>query len=295
MPHRIRVLKPAQGIFAFYDGRIEGYRYSADENWVDDGALSLGIASYAIVDGDAAVIYDTHVSIEHARFIRTFLEARGVSKFQVVLSHWHLDHIAGTDAFAGCRILANERTAALLTTFQAAIEAGTHHGPPVIRPLVMPTETFRNSTTLELGSQVLELIHVDIHSDDGTVIWLPERRLLLAGDTVEDSVTYVAEPDRLSRHIEDLDRLWSLGAARILPNHGDPEVIAAGGYDPRIIRATQSYVRLLQQCAGNTRLRESSLREMMSRIEAAETLKYYPPYEQVHRRNVASVVELAPV
>ena len=54
---------PAAGILAFYDGRVDGYRFAAEPNWVDDGALSLGIASYALVEGDEALIYDTHVSV----------------------------------------------------------------------------------------------------------------------------------------------------------------------------------------------------------------------------------------
>src|ERR671937_2532581 len=97
--HHMRVLRPYEGVYAFYDGRIEGYRFADDSNWVDDGALSLGIASYAVVRGREAVVYDTHVSVEHARHVRDTLEGEGVERFTVVLSHWHLDHIAGTAAF----------------------------------------------------------------------------------------------------------------------------------------------------------------------------------------------------
>ena len=105
--HHLRVLQPADGIRAYYDGRIEGYRFADGSNWVDDGALSLGIASYAIVDGDEALIYDTHVSVEHARFIRATLEDEGVRRFVVLLSHCHLDHVAGTAAFADCEVIAD--------------------------------------------------------------------------------------------------------------------------------------------------------------------------------------------
>src|SRR6202012_614992 len=54
----LRLPEPAPGIVAFYDGRIEGYRFDPKPNWVDDGALGLGVASYAIVDGDAGLVYD---------------------------------------------------------------------------------------------------------------------------------------------------------------------------------------------------------------------------------------------
>src|SRR6186713_2664011 len=133
MTEHLRILHPAAGIVAFYDGRVDGYRFAPEPNWVDDGALSLGIASYALVAGDEALIYDTHVSVPYAQLIRDSLEASGVRKFTVVLSHWHLDHVAGTAAFADCEIIANRRTAAHLQRHKAAIEAGTHDGPPGIR------------------------------------------------------------------------------------------------------------------------------------------------------------------
>lgn len=58
----LRVLEPYPGLFAYYDGRISGKRlYSQDPNWVDDGAYNLGIASYSIVHGNEALVYDTHI------------------------------------------------------------------------------------------------------------------------------------------------------------------------------------------------------------------------------------------
>ncbi|MGB7684851.1 MAG: MBL fold metallo-hydrolase [Solirubrobacterales bacterium] len=111
MTTHTRVLRPAEGILAFYDGRVPGYRHAPQRNWVDEGAIALGIASYAIVDGHEAVVYDTHVSVEHGRLVREALEAEGVSEITVVLSHWHLDHVAGTEAFADCEVISTARTA----------------------------------------------------------------------------------------------------------------------------------------------------------------------------------------
>ena len=201
MKHHMRTLRPSPEIYAFYDGRVAGYCFSEEPNWVDEGALSLGIASYAIVDGDEALIYDTHVSVEHARYVRRTLEAEGVTRFTVLLSHWHLDHVAGTAAFADCEILAGRATAELLTRHRRAIENGTHSGPPAIDPLVLPTRVVsEGSSSFAVGRLELELIPVNIHSRDATVVWWPERRVLLAGDTVEDTVTFVDEPEQLHAH-----------------------------------------------------------------------------------------------
>src|SRR5262249_25147372 len=76
----VRVLEPAANVLAFYEGRVEGHRFAEEENWVDEGAISLGIASYAILAGSEALVYDTHVSVERGAFIRRTLEERGVGE-----------------------------------------------------------------------------------------------------------------------------------------------------------------------------------------------------------------------
>jgi cyclase len=292
MQSNIQVLKPAPNITAFYDGRVDGYKFADHHNWVDDGALSLGIASYAVVNGDQALVYDTHVSVPHARFIRKTLKDMGVTDFTVVLSHWHLDHIAGTEAFAGCRIIANAKTEAHMQQHGAAIENGTHHGPPAIIPLVMPTETFEGAFTLQLGDMRVELIEANIHSDDATVAWLPDQGVLLAGDTMEDTVTYVDEPGQFATHLKDLDRLWALKPMRILPNHGDPEIIGMGGYEKTLIRATQQYIRMLGHAVRDETLQGLTLADFIKGPLEAGWVNLYEPYEAIHAQNLKRVLDL---
>ncbi len=282
----LRVLRPAPGVLAFYEGREPGHRFAPGPNWVDDGALSLGIASYALVAGDQAIVYDTHVAPDRGAEIRAILAAEGVRRFTVVLSHWHLDHVAGTAAFADCEVIANTRTAAHLAARKAAIEAGTDHGPPAIRPLILPTRTFDGRLTLALGDRRVVLITANIHSDDATVLWLPEARLLLAGDTVEDTVTYVGEPAAFATHLADLARLAALSPARILPNHGAPEVIAAGGYGPGLIGATADYIRWLMALARDPARAAEPLETVVGPALARGDLVWFAPYAAIHRQNI---------
>jgi glyoxylase-like metal-dependent hydrolase (beta-lactamase superfamily II) len=288
--HHTRVLRPAAGVFAFFDGRIEGYRLDERPNWVDEGALSLGIASYAVVSDGEALIYDTHVSVEHARNIRRVLDAHDVRKFTVVLSHWHLDHVAGNAVFGDCEIIASERTAELLIRFKSAIERGEHEGPPPIDPLVLPSAVFADRLRLSIGSIPVQLIHTDIHSDDATLLWLPEQRLLFCGDAMEDPVTYVDEPGRFDTHLTNLAGLRQLDPERILPNHGDPQVISDGGYSRDLIRATERYIHMLKRCRAEPNLRTLGLREFIAESLDAGSLHYFAPYEAVHRHNVKTVL-----
>lgn len=283
MLSQLRILEPGPGILAFYDGRVEGHRFAEAPNWVDDGALSLGIASYALIAGDQAIVYDTHVSVPHGRFIRAALAARGVRHIRVVLSHWHLDHVAGTEAFADCQIIATDRTLAHLAAHKAGIEDGTFHGAPAICPLILPDTTFSDRLVLSLGGEQVELIEANIHSDDACVIWLPERRVLLAGDTVEDCVTYVGAPEDFDIHLADLQRLASLGPDLVLPNHGAEAVIAAGGYGADLLTATADYIRLLQKGA------PEQIEQAIAPWLKAGVLRWFAPYQAVHTQNIARV------
>ncbi len=283
----LRVLHPAPGVFAYYDGRIPGQRFAPQPNWVDAGALSVGIASYALVSGKEALIYDTHVTVSHAAHIRAMLEAQGVRRFTVVLSHHHLDHVAGTAAFADCAIIANARTAAHLEAQRSAIEAGTKSGLPAIAPLVLPNQTFVGEMDLVIGDMPLRLIEANIHSDDATVIWRPEDVLLLAGDTLEDCATFVAEPEGFPDHLRDLARLARLAPSTILPNHGCPARIASGGYPPAFIAATAAYVRWLMTLADDPDRANTPLREVIAPWLADGTLTWFDGYDEVHAENIA--------
>ncbi|WP_119389098.1 MBL fold metallo-hydrolase [Taklimakanibacter lacteus] len=287
----LRILKPLPFAYAFYDGRIPGVRlHSEDENWLDDGGFSLGTASYVLVDEDDALVYDTHMSLAHARKIRMFLDRLGLKRIRVVLSHHHLDHIAGNEAFADCEIIAHERTLAHMKANQAGIEDGSYHGLPAISPLIMPTVTYEDQLKLDVGRLRVHLRHANIHSDDATLLYIDDLSLLFAGDTLEDTVTYVAEPHALDTHLSELDRLWSWPISRILPNHGDPLVISAGGYEKTLIRATQQYIRTLKRCVNQPELRSEDLATLIAGPLQAKWVNYFAPYEAVHRSNVAKVV-----
>ncbi len=287
LTRHLRISEPHPGIFAYYDGRVPGHAFAPAPNWVDDGAIALGIATYALVEGDQALVYDTHVSPAHGAAIRAHLESLGVRQFTIVYSHWHLDHVAGTAAFAGCEVIANARTDHHLRSQATAIEAGTLSGPPAIRPLVLPGRTFTGEMSFRFGSREIRLIEANIHSDDATVLWLPEAGILLAGDTVEDCVTYVGDPADFATHLRDLDRLAALRPLHILPDHGDPGKIASGGYSAAIIAATQAYVRWLMALDSAPDRAGTPLGEVIAEDLARGTLVWFGAYEAIHRQNIA--------
>jgi len=58
------------------------------------------VATYAIHQGDTAVVYDSFTDTGSAQWVRDHLAKAGVRHFMLVNSHWHLDHIGGNAVYA---------------------------------------------------------------------------------------------------------------------------------------------------------------------------------------------------
>ena len=95
--------------------------------------------------------------------------------------------------------------------------------------LVPPTITFEGTLRIEGGDLTLELIPTPGHTEDHVSVWVPELRLLLAGDAAEHPFPFVEQPEGLPELRRSLDRLAALEPAMVIPCHGgttDPGLLA---------------------------------------------------------------------
>lgn len=280
----MQILNPAKGLYAYYDGRVGGKSLvSNSPNWVDDGAYSLGVASFAVVGKDEALIYDSHISLAHARRIRTHLQGLGVAKFRLALSHWHNDHIAGNEIFADCEIIGLKLTAEIMQENRTKLESGF----PPIAPVVFPNSLFEDRLDLAVGSMRVELHHFNIHTTDGVVLWLPDQGILLAGDTLEDPIPYVSEGDRIDSDIRELDRMNQWPIDRIYPNHGSLERMRDVGYDKGLIEANGQYLKWIAEDTSHQRA--TFLKDVLRDQLRCESVSYFEPYERVHNSNMEMI------
>jgi glyoxylase-like metal-dependent hydrolase (beta-lactamase superfamily II) len=289
-PSTQRVFTINDHLIAFYDGRDpSGKRYRAEWNWVDDGAMKLGVATYAIHKGDQAIVFDTFTSVEQARWVRTYLEKRGIRRFTVVLSHWHMDHTGGNAVYRDSHIIAPDVGRATQVSLKDKIEAGEVFGPPGVKPLILPDLAFHGQMDLYLDDLRIELHNLNIHSPDGTVVLIPSDKILLAGDTLEDSVTYIAEAADLPEHIKNLKQLRGMDFERIYPNHGDPEVIRKGGYSKTFIEATVAYITAMLSRVKEQGYLDSALETYIGESVKNGWVNLYEPYRDVHKDNLKAV------
>ena len=95
-----------------------------------------------------------------------------------------------------------------------------------------------------IGAVKVELHNVNIHTPDSTVAYISTDKILLPGDTIEDSVVFISTPDNVAEQISNLTAMQDWDIARIYPNHGNIAVIRKGGYDKGLIEATRIYLRI---------------------------------------------------
>ena len=157
----------------------------------------------------------------------------GDRRVVVVNTHHHWDHVFGNSAFAGADIVAQRSCPRLI---QADLQGGDESRrlpPPEGVPL--PNVTFGDRLTYSDAAGAAHLIHTPGHSEDSLVVFLPESRLVFAGDTVEWPLPNFGQRDGAEAWIRTLRQLKQLPADLIVPAHGP-------AMDKRIIDANERYI-----------------------------------------------------
>lgn len=284
----IRVLKLTDYLTAFYDGRPDTPPPKSDKprTWVEYGSMDLGIATYVIHRGNHALVYDTFPTVEQAKWVRNHLEQQmGIKRFTVVNSHFHLDHVGGNEAYRDDIILASKGTLDTLIERKDAIETGKMWGPPPVRPLILPNAVFERRMDLTIGDINVELHNVNIHTPDSVVAYLPSDKILLAGDTIEDSVVFISTPSNVVQQINNLAAMQKWDISRIYPNHGNIAVIRKGGYDKGLMEATRIYLRNMVRRAKDLDFLTMPIETVISDSVAKVWVSLWEPYRHVHEVN----------
>jgi alkyl sulfatase BDS1-like metallo-beta-lactamase superfamily hydrolase len=162
-----------------------------------------------------------------------------------VYSHGHIDHVFGVAVFeaeadergwARPTVVAHEHLPRrfdryVLTAGYNQIVNRRQFG---LDNLVWPTEyrypdeTYATERTLEVGSLEVRLRHEKGETDDATVTWIPERRVLCSGDLFVWSSPNAGNPQKVQRYprewAEALRRMAALDAEFLLPGHGMPVI-----------------------------------------------------------------------
>lgn len=93
---------------------------------------------------------------------------------------------------------------------------------------VMPDRLYDDKIDLKMGSWNLQILHLGpSHSHGDTMVWLPEKKLVIAGDTAfHIRMLPIFEDTDTAKWVETWKLFEALGAETVIPGHGGPTDMA---------------------------------------------------------------------
>lgn len=212
----------------------------------------------------------------------------------LVLSHYHAVRVLGASAFGADVIVAHENTRFLIEE-RGLQDWESEYGrmprlfkdPDSIPGLTRPTLTFTDEVRIDLGSgRFLELRHLGRgHTEGDIVAWLPDERILFAGDLVEArAALYTGDAFHREWSTTTLDRVAALGAETLIGGRGavTRDVGAAIGQ-------TRDFLEVMLREVGEVHRRAGTLKEAFEAAHTALEPRYggWPIFEHCLPFNVS--------
>ncbi|MET9887851.1 MBL fold metallo-hydrolase [Streptomyces sp. NPDC006430] len=214
----------ADGVYAYVQG---------------DGGWCLNNAGLVTGGNGQSLLVDTVATERRARSLRAeVLRIVPEPPRALVNTHFHGDHTFGNYLFPEAVVIAHEQTRTMMDL------AGLHLTglwPDVCwgdLELSLPDITFKDALTLHVGGVRAELLHLGpaAHTTNDTVVWLPEQRVLFAGDLLMSNAAPFCLMGSVAGSLAAMERLRALGAETVVPGHGP-----VGG--PELIDDNEAYFR----------------------------------------------------
>ena len=109
-----------------------------------------------------------------------------------------------------------------------------------------PTETFSDKKVIKMGDFNIEVLWIGpAHSPGDISVWLPDQKLVIAGDMAfHERVPPIFDETDSKGWLESWDKFEALGALYVIPGHGHPTNIA------QVRRYTKDYLVYLRGKVG---------------------------------------------
>lgn len=219
----------------------------------DGVALVESFSHVLVVDsGDGLIAFDSSGAASGRAVVESIRSWSDDPIHTIVYTHGHADHVGGSRAFAASaeargerlpRVLGHERVEDRFDRYEytagynriinmrqfggAAKAAGTATDAPFLPAgTLRPDVTYGEHLTEQVGDVSLAYHHCLGETDDHTWTWLPEQRMISAGDQFIWNFPNCGNPQKVQRYpvewAESLRAMVALEPELFVPAHGLP-------------------------------------------------------------------------
>jgi len=234
------------GPHSYYVQGVSALGSSANQNFISNAGFVITPTSVVVIDALGSPRLAERLTAEIKK--RTSLPIS-----DVILTHYHADHIYGLSHFKalGAHITAHAASKEYLRsdTARLRLAASRTDLAPWIddKTQLVPADTWiTGPTSLKIGGWVFELDHVGpAHTPEDLTVFVPEEKVLFAGDLFFNGRLPFVGKANSSQWILSLDQMLKYEAMAVVPGHGP-----ASTNPKRDIGMTRDYLKYLRATMG---------------------------------------------
>ncbi len=244
-----------------------------------------------IVTGDGVVVVNAGASTKLAKALHDEIKKITDQPVKLVINENGQGHAMLGNGYwkqQGVPILAHEDAA---TAFEEDGGQSLERHERIIKEkadeteLVGPTETFSDKHVVNMGNFKIEVLNLGpAHSPGDTMVWLPEQKLVIAGDMAfHERMLPIFDDTDTAAWLETWEDFEALGAVYVIPGHGHPTNM------DQVRRYTKDYLVHLR---GKIREHIDNGGELKDAYYVDQTpFKHLDTYEELATRNAGRVFE----
>ena len=215
-----------------------------------------GDPNTGVVIGDEGVmVIDARATPVLARELMDYIATvTDLPVTHVMLTHYHAVRVLGASGYPTRTIMASQDTWDLIVERgQQDMDSEIGRFPRLFQAvetipgLTWPTVVIDGVLRMKFGGRWLEIRQVGRgHTKGDTIVWLPDDRILFAGDLVEEGATPYCGDAYFTHWPATLDNLLALDPAQMVPGRG--EAMKTPEDCRRAIEGTRAFTSQLYAC-----------------------------------------------
>lgn len=152
--------------------------------------------------------------------------------------------------------------------------------------LTYPTDLVTDKRELKLGKTLIQLLHFGpAHTPGDLVVWLPEQKILFAGDIIyTERLLAVIPIGNSANWVEAFDKLAALKPKTVVPGHGKPTTME------RARRDTRDYLSFLRTEAKRVFEASGSMQDAVEKTDQSR-FRALVNFDLLARRNMNQVFQ----